>query len=169
MLERKDVRMIAGRVVSVHEEGNKVRVVVRLRGTGRQIELSAGWVINCTGPMPSNSPDSNPVIGSLLLHGQLCLDELALGVETTTAGNAIAAGGAEVPDMFVVGTLRKPAFWESTAVPELRGQAATVAERVLDRLVQNCQTDGSEGVDVATGAVMGSTGQAPENSARPVM
>jgi uncharacterized NAD(P)/FAD-binding protein YdhS len=42
--------------------------------------------------------------------------------------------------MFVVGTLRKPALWESTAVPELRGQAATVAERVLDRLMHYTQT-----------------------------
>jgi uncharacterized NAD(P)/FAD-binding protein YdhS len=140
MLDRGDVRMIAGRVVSVREDRNKVRVFVRLRGTGQQIELAAGWVINCTGPMPSNSPQSNPVIGSLLVQGQLCLDELALGVETTAAGNAIAADGAEVPDMFVVGTLRKPAFWESTAVPELRGQAATVAERVLDRLMRHTQT-----------------------------
>jgi uncharacterized NAD(P)/FAD-binding protein YdhS len=60
MLERKDVRMIAGRVVSVHEEGNKVRVVVRLRGTGRQIELSAGWVINCTGPCHRIAPTRIP-------------------------------------------------------------------------------------------------------------
>jgi uncharacterized NAD(P)/FAD-binding protein YdhS len=36
-----------------------------------------------------------------------------------------------VPDLFVVGTLRKPACWESTAVPELRQQAAAVAEGVL--------------------------------------
>ena len=140
MLDRGDLRIIAGRVVSVREEENRVRAVVRSRGTDRQIELSAGWVVNCTGPMPSNSPESNPVIGSLLVQGQLCLDELALGVETTTAGNAIAADGVEVPDMFVVGTLRKPAFWESTAVPELREQAATVAERVLDRLMRPTQT-----------------------------
>jgi uncharacterized NAD(P)/FAD-binding protein YdhS len=106
-----------------------------------QRELSAAWVINCTGPMPANRPESNPVIGSLLSQGQLCLDELALGIETTTAGNAIASGGAEVPNMFVVGTLRKPAVWESTAVPELRGQAATVAERILDRLRFSGQTE----------------------------
>lgn len=139
MLDRGEVGVIAGRVISVREDGNEVRVVVRARGTDRQVELSAGWVVNCTGPMPSNSPESNPVIGSLLVAGQLRLDELELGVETTAAGNAIAANGQEVPDMFVVGTLRKPAFWESTAVPELRGQAATVAQRVLDRLMLNSQ------------------------------
>ena len=33
---------------------------------------------------------------------------------------------------FVVGTLRKPAFWESTAVPELRQQAAIAARRALE-------------------------------------
>src|SRR5262245_7582873 len=84
--------------------------------------------------MPSNSPESNPVIGSLLVHGWLRLDELALGVETTAEGHAVAGHGEEVADMFVAGTLRKPAFWESTAVPELRGQAATVAERVVTLL-----------------------------------
>ena len=36
----------------------------------------------------------------------------------------------------MVGTLRKPALWESTAVPELRSQAATVAGAVLDLLKQ---------------------------------
>jgi uncharacterized NAD(P)/FAD-binding protein YdhS len=144
MLDSRDVQMIAGRVVSVREEEDKVRVFVRLRGSGLHIELSAGWVVNCTGPMPSNSPESNPVIGSLLLQGQLCLDELALGVETTAAGNAIAADGAEVPDMFVVGTLRKPAFWESTAVPELREQAAMIAERLLDRLMHHTSAPAQE-------------------------
>jgi len=140
MLDRKDLRLIAGWVVSVNVDKDKVRVCIRLKGTGRQIELPTSWVINCTGPMPSNSPESNPVIGSLLVQGWLRLDELALGIETTATGNAIAADRADVPGLFVVGTLRNPAFWESTAVPELRGQAATVAERVLERLLQPTPT-----------------------------
>ncbi|MCI0601082.1 MAG: FAD/NAD(P)-binding protein [Beijerinckiaceae bacterium] len=139
MLDRGEVRVIAGQVISVREDGNEVRVAVRSRENGRHIELPAGWVINCTGPMPSNSAQSNPVTGSLLAGGWLRTDELGLGVETNAAGSAIAAGGREVPDLFVVGTLRKPAFWESTAVPELREQAATAAARVLDTLMLHCQ------------------------------
>lgn len=141
MLECGELKIWAGRVISVKAGETEVRVTVKPRGIEEHHELSAAWVINCTGPMPANRPESNPVIGSLLTQGQLCLDELALGVETTAAGNAIASGGAEVPDMFVVGTLRKPAVWESTAVPELRGQAATVAERILDRLMFSSQTE----------------------------
>jgi uncharacterized NAD(P)/FAD-binding protein YdhS len=41
-----------------------------------------------------------------------------------------------MPDLFVIGTLRKPSVWESTAVPELRNQAAAVAECVLAHLIE---------------------------------
>ena len=132
MLDKGEVRVVAGRVESARGEENGVRLVVRPRGSDRLIESDAAWVINCTGPMPSNSAESNPVIGSLLVHGWLLSDELSLGIETSPEGHALDADGRTVSDLFVVGTLRKPSLWESTAVPELRGQAATVAERVID-------------------------------------
>jgi uncharacterized NAD(P)/FAD-binding protein YdhS len=130
------VRLVAGRVESAQAEGDKVRLVLRERVTNRLLETQATWVVNCTGPMPSNSVESNPVVGSLIVHRLLRADELALGVETTPTGNAVAEDGHEVADLFVVGTLRKPASWESTAVPELRSQAAGVAERVVGRMAQ---------------------------------
>ena len=72
------------------------------------------------------------MIGSLLVGGALRPDELSLGIEPTFDGNAVAADGREVADLFLVGTLRKSTDWESTAVPELRNQAAAAAaERVL--------------------------------------
>lgn len=37
-------------------------------------------------------------------------------------------------DLMVVGTLRKPMAWESTAVPELRSQAAAVADQIVQLL-----------------------------------
>jgi uncharacterized NAD(P)/FAD-binding protein YdhS len=74
-------------------------------------------VINCTGPLPSNTVESNPAIGSLLISGVLRPDELGLGIETTLEGNAIAADGQELGDLFLVGTLRKSTDLESTSVP----------------------------------------------------
>jgi uncharacterized NAD(P)/FAD-binding protein YdhS len=132
LLARGEVRLVAGRVESAQADGEGVRLVVRQRGSDRLIEWNTSWVINCTGPLPSNSVESNPVIGSLLVSGVLRPDELSLGIETTHNGNAIAVDGRVVPDLFLVGTLRKPTDWESTAVPELRNQAAAAAEGVLD-------------------------------------
>lgn len=136
MLARGEVRLVTGRVESAQAEGEVVRLVVRERGSDRLIESDTSWVINCTGPLPSNRAESNPVIGSLLVSGVLRPDELALGIETTLDGNAIAGDGREVADLFLVGTLRKSTDWESTAVPELRNQAAAVAESVLSLLMQ---------------------------------
>jgi uncharacterized NAD(P)/FAD-binding protein YdhS len=134
LLERGAVRLVAGRVESARAEGERVRLVLRERLKDRPVPLDAAWVVNCTGPMPSNSVESNPVIGSLIVQGLLRPDELSLGIETTGDGNAVDDNGETVSDLFVVGTLRKPASWESTAVPELRQQAAAVAERVLGLL-----------------------------------
>jgi uncharacterized NAD(P)/FAD-binding protein YdhS len=142
------LRVVAGRVESAQAEGDAVRLLVCERASDRLIVLPCDWVINCTGPVPSNSAESNPAIGSLLVDGWLRPDELALGVETTADGNAVAADAAEVGDLFVVGTLRKPALWESTAVPELRQQAATVAQHVIglvrDRLGASTLVERSE-------------------------
>jgi uncharacterized NAD(P)/FAD-binding protein YdhS len=136
MVDRGDVRLVAGRVESAQAEDEIVRLVVRPRGSDRLIESETSWVINCTGPLPSNSVESNPVIGSLLVSGMLRPDELALGIETTINGNAIAQDGNEVDDLFLVGTLRKSTDWESTAVPELRKQASAAAEAVINLLSQ---------------------------------
>jgi uncharacterized NAD(P)/FAD-binding protein YdhS/predicted metal-dependent enzyme (double-stranded beta helix superfamily) len=128
------IHRVAGRVVSVHGETDSARLIVARRGDDKIVEIDARWVVNCTGPAPSNNAASNPAVGSLLVDGWLQPDALGLGVETAADGVAIDRHGREVPDLFIVGTLRKPAVWESTAVPELRGQAAIVGERIIDRL-----------------------------------
>jgi uncharacterized NAD(P)/FAD-binding protein YdhS len=136
LVDRGEVRLVAGRVESARAEDELVRIVVRRRGSDQPHEWNTSWVINCTGPVPSNSVESNPVVGSLLVSGLLRPDELLLGIESTPEGHAISAEGREVPDLFLVGTLRKSTDWESTAVPELRVQAAAVAENVLRLLVR---------------------------------
>ncbi|HEY7424194.1 MAG TPA: FAD/NAD(P)-binding protein [Gemmataceae bacterium] len=153
LIDQGQVRVVAGSVESVRAEGDSVHFVLRERVTDRRLETEAGWVVNCTGPMPSNSVESNPVIGSLIVYGLLQPDELRLGIETTPTGNAIAADGREVSDLFVVGTLRKPASWESTAVPELRDQAAAVANCVIRLLMQRSR--GSAPVEVNSRCVEG--------------
>lgn len=125
------VRVIAGRTESVKADGEILHVVAREKQTGLVRELACGWIVNATGPSPSNSATANPAIGSLLIQGLLAVDEQNLGVKTAADGTAIDARGQTVSDLLVVGTLRKPELWESTAVPELRTQAANAARAVV--------------------------------------
>jgi uncharacterized NAD(P)/FAD-binding protein YdhS len=129
------LRIVAARVDSVAADASQLRVALRDRGTNTKTEITCGWIVNATGPSPSNSAAANPAIGSLLIQGLLQPDELNLGVRTTPDGHAIGSDGQPVRDLFVVGTLRKPELWESTAVPELRTQAAAAAEQIAGMLV----------------------------------
>lgn len=132
LVERGLVQVIAGRVASAQADEERVAIEYFDRNRAGRQALVVNWVVNCTGPLASNTAASNPAIGSLLVDGWLRPDDLELGLETRE-GRAIDAAGQVVPDLFVVGTLRKPDCWESTAVPELREQAAAVAAAALAR------------------------------------
>jgi uncharacterized NAD(P)/FAD-binding protein YdhS len=60
----------------------------------------------------------------------LAPDPLRLGVACTPRGEVIDVSGQVVPGLYVVGPPRKGTLWETTAVPEIRGQAAALAQRL---------------------------------------
>lgn len=129
--ERGLLRVIGGTVESVAATDDGVIARVRHRSTGIPEAVHAAWVINCTGPTIDARTAPHPVIGSLIRAGHLQPDQLGMGVVTGPRGRAICERGTPRDDLVIVGTLRKPAEWESTAVPELRKQAAEAAETVL--------------------------------------
>ncbi|OWK37549.1 FAD/NAD(P)-binding protein [Fimbriiglobus ruber] len=129
--ERGLLEVLPGQIVAAEATRAGVKLTVRSRNSGEMVIRDFQWVINCTGPAPSNRAEANPAIGSLLVDHWVRRDELSLGLDTTAEGYAISAHDEAVPDLLVVGTLRKPREWESTAVPELRQQAAVICEQIL--------------------------------------
>jgi uncharacterized NAD(P)/FAD-binding protein YdhS len=73
-----------------------------------------------------------PIIASLVAAGHLKVDPLGLGICSDAEGRA-RTRETLLDDLMVVGTLRKADLWESTAVPELRQQAAVAAKVALGR------------------------------------
>lgn len=132
--ERGVFTRLAGRVTGALAEGESVNVQLRLRGSDEDRRIRVAWVINCTGPSPSNKAEASPIIASMLDQGAVVVDELGLGLRTNDAGWAIDAHGHNPERVLIVGTLRKPMLWESTAVPELRAQASAAAEAIVARL-----------------------------------
>jgi uncharacterized NAD(P)/FAD-binding protein YdhS len=122
------LRGLAGRVIGVDATARDAVLTVAPRGRDARVELAAAWVVNCTGPGSAHAPA--PPLDTLIAAGVLATDPLGLGVITGAHGEAITDGRPRA-DLFVIGTLCKPRLWESTAVPELRGQAEVVARAVL--------------------------------------
>lgn len=133
LLESGQLRIEAGRLLSMVDAGDAVRVVYRPRGASATAELSVGHVVNCTGPETDPRRVADPLVSDLLSRGIAAVDPLGLGLESTPEYRVMAADGSVWDRLWIAGPLQRPLYWETTAVPELRVHALRCAERVLER------------------------------------
>lgn len=138
MQQSGQVRMETGRVKGLYPTPTGLLTTVQQSGQPAR-ELLSRHVITCTGPLLDYSRIQEPVVAQLRAAGQLCPDELGLGLLTDDAGALLDAQGQPSPVLFTLGPSRRPACFESTAVPELRSQAAALALSLAGRL-QPAQT-----------------------------
>lgn len=118
-----------GSLHAVEDLGERCRVTT----APGQAPLEADAVVNCTGPLADVRHSADPLLRALVARGTAAPDPLALGLDTTRDGAVVGADGAVVEGLFAVGPSRKGTLWESTAIPEIRAQAAQVATAVLQR------------------------------------
>ena len=131
LLATGQLRMHSGRVRRIKEAGENLRVQIEHRG---QLGLlTARHVINCTGPSLDYTRIQNPLVVGLREAGWLQPDPLRLGILTDKHGALLDATGRASAVLFTLGPSRRPAYFESTAVPELRQQAAALAQELGQR------------------------------------
>jgi uncharacterized NAD(P)/FAD-binding protein YdhS len=125
LVSEGQLEIMAGRILSADETGSGLDVEFRRRGAASPQRMTFAFAFNCTGPLHSIGHTRDPLLRSLLDEGAVRPDELGLGLavdETSRAGERIWA----------LGPLTKGRYWEIIAVPDIREQAAVVAED-LDR------------------------------------
>ena len=86
-------------------------------------QLRAGVIVNCTGPSTDVRRTRDPLVRSLLSNGVAKPGPLNLGLATDDHGILPGTSGA----LMAVGPLRRGHRWETTAVPDIRGQAADLS------------------------------------------
>ncbi|GAA2485873.1 FAD/NAD(P)-binding protein [Streptomyces longisporus] len=89
--------------------------------------LHVGWVIDCTGP---GRRFDDPLWRSLFTSGAAVPGPLGMGVATREGRLLDSEGRAERP-LFTLGAPRRGELWETTAIPEIRVQAAALAGQLL--------------------------------------
>ncbi|MBV9655579.1 MAG: FAD/NAD(P)-binding protein [Acetobacteraceae bacterium] len=124
------LQIIAGRVQSYAPEAGSVRIAYRPRGTDGVRTLAAARVINCSGPTADYDRISDGLIRSLLADGTARPDFLRLGLDVTGTCALLSRSGAISRRLFAVGPVTKGAFWEMTAVPDIRRQCEFLAQHL---------------------------------------
>jgi uncharacterized NAD(P)/FAD-binding protein YdhS len=135
------------------------RVCVELGGGGR---LDVDVVVNATGPLRTLSASSNPLVCRLLASGRARPDALGIGIATSPDGALVNFEGAASRRCFTLGPPRRGELLESTAIPEIRGQAAALA-RLLTGTSAQRERASSAICSKATSGFSGSS--SPDSSA----
>jgi len=121
----------AGKLVSVEPvEGGGAVLRFRARGGDAVETLRVARIVNCTGPELDIVRSGEPLLAALLGAGMIRPDPLRIGIDVDSRCRAIAADGKASESLSVIGPVTRGAFWESVAVPDIRGQAEQVAARL---------------------------------------
>jgi uncharacterized NAD(P)/FAD-binding protein YdhS len=108
--------------------------------TGLRVQLSGepgdvvdvAAVVNCTGPETDPYAWGNPVVDDLLASGVASSDPLGLGLRTDLAGRLVSPSGRRSRLLVTLGLPRRGSLYETTAIPEIRCQARSLAGLLVD-------------------------------------
>jgi uncharacterized NAD(P)/FAD-binding protein YdhS len=125
----------AARIVGTEPTDDGARVTIEPRGGGAEEVLDVSRIVNATGPAGDWTLVDDALVQSLLEKGLVVPDALRLGIEADERGAVLGRGPAGAPGaaatwLWTAGPPRRPALYESTAVPEIRVQAADLARRL---------------------------------------
>jgi len=123
------LRIHKGRIAALDDAGPNVCVTIE--GEDGERKLEGGLVVNCTGPQASFSSGTDQLFKNLLGRGLVRADGLDMGIEVDADFVAVGRDGRRSGFLYALGPLLRGSLWETTAVPELRGQAMRVAQLLL--------------------------------------
>jgi uncharacterized NAD(P)/FAD-binding protein YdhS len=129
MIAEGRLEIAAGKILSAQDAGDALEVEIRRRGASASQVMHFAYAFNCTGPLHAIERTHDPLLRSLLESGAVRPDELGIGLQVDERSRA----GAGEP-LWAVGPLTKGRYWEITAVPDIREQAAAVAEDISREL-----------------------------------
>lgn len=122
--------IVAGRVERIETDAGGVTLHWHPRdGSGRP-PVAGQWLIDCTGP--GHAADEDPLTGPLIKAGRARLEPLGIGLDLDAEGRPLGADGSPDARLFVLGPPARAAFWETTAVPDIRKRIEGLADRLAD-------------------------------------
>jgi uncharacterized NAD(P)/FAD-binding protein YdhS len=124
------VRLHTGAVTRYSEDRDHAEVYYWDRKSRTEKMLHASRVINCTGSESDCRRIDESFIVSLFVQGLARPDRLFLGLDVDDNGALMDHAGIPSRVLYAIGPTRKGCLWETTAVPEIRVQAAALGQRL---------------------------------------
>ncbi len=127
-LADESFKVLKGNISKIDTHGNDFSITI-LQREGEK-NFAAHAVVNCTGPSGDYARAPLELPRQMLRDGLIVPDALNLGILASPDGQVLAAEGVPQPGLYTLGPPLKGILWETTAVPEIREQAAILAETI---------------------------------------
>lgn len=124
------MRLLAGQFIGARRQDAILRAQWRPRGQAAVLSLDASRIVDCRGIRRDPEANATPLIAGLLSSGRARIDPLRLGLDVASDGALIDRAGRPDPRIRVAGPASRAAFWEITAIPDIRQQAQSMAHAI---------------------------------------
>jgi uncharacterized NAD(P)/FAD-binding protein YdhS len=128
IMESGRLEIARGRLVSLERRAGSF--VASFDRAGHAEELAVDAVVNCTGPAGSYQENSR-LVDQLIRTGTASVDPSGLGLLVDGNGDLRDGRGVADAQIHTLGWPRRGRLYESSAIPEIRGQAETLALRLV--------------------------------------
>lgn len=125
------LRVMPARVLGFAETPAAIEVKLVKRGSDRPEVLSFDAVLECRGRAATVATTENPLLHRLLTAGHARPDEMGIGIDVTEDCAVLDATGQRSQRIYGIGPVTAGTFWEIVAIPDIRVQAAALADRLL--------------------------------------
>lgn len=128
-----NLRILSARVSGFDDKADAIAVKLVRRGARVPEELRFDAVLECRGRASDIASTENPLLRRLLATGTARPDAMGIGIDVTPGSEVIGADGNPAGTLFGIGPVTAGIFWETVAIPDIRVQAAALADRLLLR------------------------------------
>lgn len=133
MRESGQVTVSAGWLQEIYAHDARARVAYRDRHSGTLRQVSADWVVNCTG-MEKCSIAKVPLLKKMSARGMIIGDALGLGLAVNADSQIQREDGSTATAAYALGPMTIGQFFEIFAVPDIRVQVSRVARHMAERI-----------------------------------
>ncbi len=126
------LRVLRGHVAEATPDSAGLNL--RLSVDGGTRDLQVAWLVNTTGP--AFTVPGEGVLSRLLADGLARPDPLGLGLDADACGRVLDAAGRPHERIVTLGPTLRGKLYETTAIPEIRAQAANLAAYLIESITR---------------------------------
>jgi uncharacterized NAD(P)/FAD-binding protein YdhS len=124
------LRRERGRLQAVGAAADHLQLTLTPKGSRTPVTMDADLVVQTIGLNTDVRRTAHPLVRQMVTNGHVSPDPLGLGCNATVEGR-LQHNNETWPHLYAIGSLLRGTLWESTAMPEIRQQARSLAERLL--------------------------------------